>query len=99
MPGTSPRLAAGADLSPVRNQAAEYIHVLVVDCLVLLGAELANADAAWSAASTIFTLVVPAFIVPAARAAVVIKGSFHGLSSHPGAGIRRITIGSAQSRP
>jgi hypothetical protein len=73
MAGTRAGLTPRADLSAVRNQTAEHIHVLIVNCLVLLGAELANANSAWSAASTIFTLVVPAFIVSAARAAVVVK--------------------------
>jgi hypothetical protein len=99
MAGTRPGLAAGADLSAVRDQTAEHVHVLIIDRLVFLGTKLANADAAWSATSTIFALVVPAFFVSAARAAVVIKGSFHDLSSHPGAGMRRITIDSARSRP
>jgi hypothetical protein len=73
MASTGAGLAPWTDLPAVRNQAAEHIHILVVNCLVLLGAELANADAAWSAASTIFALVVPAFIVSPARAAVVVK--------------------------
>jgi hypothetical protein len=98
MPGTRPGLAARADLPAVGNQAAQHIYILVVDRLVFLCAKLAYADTAWSAASTIFALVVPAFIVSAARAAVVIKRSFHVLSSHPGAGIRRITIGSARNQ-
>src|SRR5829696_2793974 len=85
MAGARASLAAGANLSPVRNQAAQHVHVLVINRLVLLGAELADADTAGSAASTIFALVVPAFVISAARAAVTIKGTFHGLLSHPGA--------------
>ena len=71
--GASAGLPAGADLSPIGNQAAEHVHVLVIDRLVLFGAELADAYPAGPSASTIFALIVPAFIVPAARAAVTVK--------------------------
>jgi hypothetical protein len=65
----SARLAAGADLAAIRDQRAQQVNVLIVNLLVLLGAELADADAAGSASSPVFGFFFGAFFITAARAA------------------------------
>src|SRR5262249_4736326 len=77
MARTGAGLPARANLAAVRYQAAQQIHVLVVDGLVLLGAELAHAHAAHAAAAAVFAFFFAALVVTAARAPFLFHRSFH----------------------
>src|SRR5258706_1725982 len=77
MPGTGARLAARADLAPVRNQAAQHVDGLVIDGFVLFGAKFADADPSPASAAPVLAFLFAAFIVTAAWAAFLFHWTLH----------------------
>src|SRR5688500_6015041 len=71
MAGASAGLAARADLAAVGDEAAQDVHALVVDTLVLLGAELADADAAGHSPAAILAFVFSPIVVAAGAAFLI----------------------------